>query len=165
MYSSISQSTRSIKYFIREMTLVHGTIEQKQRGPRQAIEFNIATNKKVLNPYIPVAGNNNYLVLRFDVPDSDLKSNGLNTANTLLKDGSDLIGAPSRFLNSIQQNWLLTLVLIAVILVCVLILYCIIKSQCTSVRNLCGRIPFFKKPVTIPEPSSRPLTSNQEDEV
>jgi hypothetical protein len=139
------------------MTLLHRITEQQQRIRRQAIEFNVGTNKKVIKPYMKVEGNNNYLALGSDGSDSDMESDGLKTANTILKDGSDLIGAPSRFLNSMQQNWLLYLVLMAVILVCILILYFIIKSQCSSVGKFFGRISCIKKSVAHPEPSSSKL--------
>ncbi|UJR11539.1 hypothetical protein I4U23_015719 [Adineta vaga] len=105
---------------------------ERQRARRQVLEFNAGSNKKVLKPRIHISGNNNNLSLWADKSDKDTDSNGLKTVNSVLKDGSDLLGAPGRLANSIQQNWFVYLILIAVILVCILLLYCIIRYHCSK---------------------------------
>ena len=139
--------------------MLHRITEQYQRVRRQFIEMNAGTNKKVIKPNMRVQGNNNHLSVWPDGSDRNVESDGLDVANTILKDGSDLLGAPSRFLNTVQQNWLVSLVLIAIILVCILILYFIIKSQCSSGGKLCAK----KKRVA--RSAAERFSSNQTKEV
>ncbi|CAF5123297.1 unnamed protein product, partial [Rotaria sp. Silwood1] len=68
------------------------------------IELNAGTNTKVIKPSITIKGTHNNLSIWPDGSDSDGNSNGLKTVNTILKDGSDLLGTPARLLNSIGQN-------------------------------------------------------------
>lgn len=116
--------------------MLHTMLEQYKRVKRQLFEFNIASNKKVVKPTIRGNGNTNNFYLLPNGADSDVKSDGLKTVNTLLKDGSDLIGAPSRFLNNIQQNWISSLFFISIILVSLLLLFCIIRYYCYYKRKL-----------------------------
>jgi hypothetical protein len=98
---------------------------------RQLMDFNIASNKKVLVPNIQVHGNNNKLSLSPDKSDPDVHSEGLKTVNTILRDGSDMLGAPSRWMKDMQQNWLTYIIASAVILFCILFFYCIIRYRCS----------------------------------
>jgi hypothetical protein len=96
-----------------------------ERIRRQLIDLNVASNKKVVQSHVKAKGSNNNLSLWPDKSDLDAKSDGLKTVNTVLKDGNDLLGAPSRLVNSIQQNWLISIICITIILVCILVLYCV----------------------------------------
>ena len=142
------------------MAMLHGIIEQHQRLRRQAIELSLGSNKKVIKPRITINGNNNNdLSIWPDGSDRDVGSDGLKTANTILKDGRDLLGAPSRLLNSLQQNLVVSLVVIAVILVCVLIFYCLIQYHCSRGRKIFKKLPRSDKSATVP------LSSRQVDEI
>jgi hypothetical protein len=46
------------------------------------------------------------------------------TAGKVIENGSDIIAAPVNWLKSIQKNWVIYLVLVAIIMVCILFLYC-----------------------------------------
>ncbi|CAF0795498.1 unnamed protein product [Adineta ricciae] len=78
-------------------------------------------------PHTYADGNNNEMFVTMNDADLDTESNGLKTVNSVLKDGSDLLGAPARFINNIQKDWLTT-----VILICILCLYCIIQHHCSN---------------------------------
>lgn len=160
--------------------MLHRVLSQSKQVRRQLIELNIATNKKVIKPYMKVKGNNNNLFFSPDGSSLDLNSNGLKTANTILKDGSDLIGAPARLINNIQQNLIVYLILIAFILLFILILYCIIRYHCSTgwkiftKRGVRGELATIikakkKKPPLTPlrstnqtdQPSSMEMNSNE----
>ena len=46
------------------------------------------------------------------------------TAGKIIESGGDIITAPAAWLKSMQRNWLIYLVLIAIIMVCAVFLYC-----------------------------------------
>jgi hypothetical protein len=140
-------------------------LEQHKRVRRQLIEWNAGTNKKVIKQSLKVKGNNINVSLWPDAADLDVKSDGLKTVNTVLKDGSDLLGAPSRFLNNIQQHWIISLVLISIILVSLLLLYCIIRYHCFGKRKLSIKKSKIKKLAANIVPSSPLLCKNRTDEV
>jgi hypothetical protein len=98
---------------------------------RQLIDFSVASNKKIIHsaPNIQVHGNNNHLPHSPERSDPDVNSEGLKTVNTILRDGSDMLGAPSRWLKDMQHNWLTYIIATAVILFCVLFFYCMIRYR------------------------------------
>ena len=113
------------------MTEWHIILDPYNRTRRQFIELNFASNKQNIKPYLKVKGNNNNVVQSFNGSDPDVTSDGLKTANKIFRDGSDLLGAPSRWFNDMQQNWFGYIVVTAIILICVLFLYCIIRDHCS----------------------------------
>ena len=115
--------------------MLHRAYEKHKQIRRQLIDLNVASNKRVFNPSLKVKGNNNNVSLWPDRSDLDIKSDGLKTVNTVLQDGSDLLGTPARWLKDMQQNWLIYMVVIAIILVCVLFLYFIIRCHCLRGRK------------------------------
>jgi hypothetical protein len=129
-------------------------LEQHKRVRRQLIEWNMGTNKKVIKPSFRANGNNNNMYLLPDGADLDVKADGLKTVNTVLKDGSDLLGAPSRFLNNIQQHWIISLVLISIILVSLLLLFCIIRYYC------CGKLKLPTKKEKIKKLAANMVSSS-----
>jgi hypothetical protein len=55
---------------------------------------------------------------------SDAAGKVVDTAGQVVETGASLITGPVHWLKYIQKNWLLILVLIAIIAICVVILYC-----------------------------------------
>lgn len=121
------------------MTLLQTILSQHKQVRRQLFDLTIASNKKVFKPNVKINGNNNQVSLLHNDSNADATSNGLQIANTMFKDFSDLIGSPARLINSIQQNWLVFFIFIAIILVLILILYCIIRYHCSSVGKICTK--------------------------
>jgi hypothetical protein len=97
--------------------------------------MSIASNKKYVHSSLSVRGNNNNVLQWLNGSDSDLNSEGLKTANTILRDGSDLLGAPSRWVKDMQQNWFAYILITAIILICILFLYCIIRYHCSRQKK------------------------------
>lgn len=127
---------------------------------RQLIDLNIGTNKKIIQPYTRVDGNNNKVFLPLGESSAELNSDGLKSVNTILKDGTDLIGAPARLINSIQQNWLIFLILIVIILLFILIFYCIIRYHCSSIGKIFTKRSSVGKSATITKAKKKtPLLS------
>lgn len=102
--------------------------EQDQRYRRQLFDLNIASNKRVIEQKTIIRGNGNHLsVLHERFANDSKESQGLNVANAVLRDGADLLGTPVRWIKAMQENWLAYLVCAAVILVCLLICYCVVR--------------------------------------
>jgi hypothetical protein len=140
-------------------------LEQHKRVRRQLVQLNIGTNTKVVKPSFKSNGNNNNLYIWSDKADLDVKSDGLKTFNTVLKDGSDLLGAPSRFLNNIQQHWIISLVLISIILVSLLLLIGIIRYYCCGKLKLPTKKEKIKKLAANMVSSSPLLCKNRTNEL
>lgn len=140
---SHSTLTREKMKILQQMT------QQHQRIRRQLIKVSFGSNERVVHPpVIKTKGNQNQNNISIwpDKTDPESDSNGLKIMNSFLKDGSDLIGAPSRLINKIQEYWLISLVCITIILVCILLLYCIIRAQCASQRKgIAKLIPCISK--------------------
>ena len=99
-----------------------------ERHRRQLFDLNIASNKRVLEQKTIIRGNGNHLsVLHERFGNDSTESHGLNVANAVLRDGAELLGAPARWIKDMQQHWLAYVVCAAVIMVCLLVFYCIVR--------------------------------------
>jgi hypothetical protein len=99
-----------------------------ERHRRQLFDLNIASNKRVLEQKTIIRGNGNHLSMLHERYGNDSnESQGLNVANAVLRDGAELLGTPVQWIKDMQQHWLAYVVCAAVIMVCLLICYGIVR--------------------------------------
>lgn len=147
----IGKFTTHLKISCRKARMLQAILRQFNREKRQIIEINAASNKRVYQSSFNVNVNGSNNILRFwqEGEGFDQKSNGLETVNSVFKSSSDLFGAPSRFLNKIENNWTTSLVLISIILVSSLLLFCMCRyNNCCGKRNRATNSNKMKKLVT-----------------
>ena len=59
-------------------------------------------------------------------------------AGKIVESGADLISAPVTWLKDMQQNWLVYMILIAIILITTAFLYCAVRSFFSTKRSGCS---------------------------
>lgn len=102
-----------------------------RRLARQLIDINIASSKHANQQSVSIKGNNiNYSASHAAEADRSRGSDGLKVANSMMNDAADLIGMPVTWMKDMQQNWLVYVICAAIILTCVLLLYCFIRYRC-----------------------------------
>ena len=103
-----------------------------RRLARQLIDINIASSKNANEQSVLIKGNNiNYSASHATDADRSRGSDGLKVANSIMNDAADIIGMPVTWMKDMQQNWLVYVSCAAIILTCVLVLYCFIRYRCS----------------------------------
>ena len=138
--------------------------EQFGRYRRQLLDVNIASSKRKIEQKTIVRGNGNHLsMLHERFANESNEAQGLNVANTVLRDGADLLGTPVRWIKDMQQHWLAYMVCASVILVCVLAGYCIVRSCWSRRSNSPSKLPDLAtilalKSMAAPSSITKPVT-------
>ena len=103
-----------------------------RRIARQLIDINIASSKNANKESVWIKGNHiNYSASRAADADRHRGSDGLKVANSIMNDAADIIGMPVTWMKDMQQNWLVYVICAAIIMTCVLVLYCFIRYRCS----------------------------------
>jgi hypothetical protein len=106
------------------------TMLGNERRRRQLFDFNIASNKKIVEQKTEIRGNSNHYSAVYERLGNDsTESQGFNAANSVIRGGSDLLTSPIRWLKDMQDNWALYLVCATIILVCLLVIYVVIRCH------------------------------------
>jgi hypothetical protein len=108
-----------------------------RRIARQLIDINIASSKNANKDSVWIKGNHiNYSASRATDVDRHRGSDGLKVANSIMNDAADIVGIPVTWIKDMQQNWLAYVICAAVILTCVLVLYCCIRYRCSRPQQV-----------------------------
>ena len=58
------------------------------------------------------------------------------TASKLIESGGDILTAPAVWLKNIQANWSLYIIVVAIILLCIVFLYCTVRYHLNQKKNI-----------------------------